>query len=114
MGMAGKSKKKQKKMIQSAIVNYFKNILLERFGKEKSPEKKEYRKLHSGTKGVLGAEGFVIKHVLANADEFDYYHAPSKLGEALEGKSGIVFCEWTGATEAVFYFFEAGVDEVKY
>merc|ERR1712151_313927 len=114
LDMTGKSKKKQKNMIRNAVVKYFQKVLEKKFGEGKSPGKKKFKALHSRTNGsLLGADGFIVKHVLAKADEFDYFHAPSKLGESLTGESGLVFCEWTGATEAVFYILEPGVKEIK-
>ena len=101
-------------MLKPAFVKYVKAILDKKFGKEKSPEKKAFKQAVSAEDGLLGSKGFVVKKVLADPKEFDYYCGTERMGEALSGESGLVVCEWTGATSAVFYVITSGVKAVKY
>ena len=103
-----------KKTLKNAFTKYLKATLDARFGTGKSPERKTARIAMAGDTGIMGKDGFLLKEVLANVKDFDYYHAPEKLAPALEGKSAIVVGQWTGATTVTFHIFEDGVKAKKY
>ena len=110
----GFSKKNIKKALKSAFVKYTKNVITAKFGEGKNPKKKAFKQELSADDGLLGAKGFVVAKVLKEFGDMDFFCAAEKTGDAFNGDSAIVVCEWTGASTADFHMVHAGLKEEKY
>ena len=108
------TKKSLKKLLKKAFVQYTKKAMVAKWGEGKNPDKKKFKDASCGETGLLGAKGFIVAKILADPKEFDFFCGTGRMGDALNGDSALVVCEWTGAAEATFYAIELGLKQIKY
>jgi hypothetical protein len=83
-------------------------------GKAKIQKKKALKQALTADGGILGKGGFVLGKVLTEFGDMDFFCAVEKTGDAFNGDSAMVVCEWTGASTADFHLVHAGLKEEKY